>query len=176
MNKINFALAALLAAALMTACGIATGSFTFGYELNGPIDSSNATLDKETIDLTTVEDYNDHKDQIKSVDNVALVGKVYNTGNTAVSGEVWLVAFPDSNYTDPDTVRHYGTRIFVSPVIAPSDSLIIDWDNGLDYIENFPAVQDAVMLGQFVLYGLGDSQFFNVYIDADVIITITAGL
>ena len=175
MNKINFAFAALLIAALITACGIATGSFTFGYELDGPIDSSSATLDREVIDLNSIEDYNDHKDQIKSVDNVALVGWVANNG-PQVSGEVWLVNFPDSMYTDPDTVRYYGTRIFVSPVIPSGDTLMIDWSDGLSYIENFAAVQDAVEGGQFVLYGLGDDPNFDVYMNVNVIITITAGL
>lgn len=179
MNKIKLALAALLTVSLIIGCGIATGSFTFGYELDGPISSTNANLEWESIDLTTIDDYNDHKDKIKSVDNIALVGVVHNLGNTAVSGEVWLAY--DSTYGDygnnsPDTVRAHGTRIFVSPVIPTSDSLVIDWEEGLSYIENFAEVQAAVELGQFVLYGLGDSQFFDVYIDVDIIITITAGL
>jgi hypothetical protein len=178
MSKIKYALAALLAVTIVVACGIATGSFTFGYELGGEIHSTNANLEWKSIDLTTIEDYNDHKDKLKSVDNVAIVGIVRNLGNTAVSGEVWLAY--DSTYADygnnsPDTVRTYATRIFVSPVISPGDSLIIDWEDGLSYIENFAEVQTAVELGQFVLYGLGDSQFFDVYIDVDIIFTITAG-
>lgn len=176
MNKTKLALVTLLAISLIVACGIATGSFTIGYELDGPIESTDADLDREVIDLTTISDYNDHKDEIKSVDNIAVVGTAYNYGNTPVSGEVWLVDFPDSNYTDPDTVRYYGTRIFVSPVIQPGEELVIDWANGLDYIENFSDVQAAVELGQFVLYGLGDSQFFYVYFDVSIIITFTAGL
>lgn len=181
MNKTKLALAALLAASLIVACGLATGTITIVYELDDDIHSTEATLEWEAIDLTTIEDYNDHKDKIKSVDNVALVGVVHNIGNTPVSGEVWLVDYPDTLYDTygedgPDSVRANGVRIFVSPVIPTSDSLVIDWEDGLSYIENFAEVQAAVELGQFVLYGLGDSQFFDVYMDVDVIITITVGL
>jgi len=175
MNKKRIALTALLIASLIIGCGIATGTFTFGYELNGTIESSNASLEFEYVDLTTIDDYNDHKDNLKSVDNIAVVGSIINDGVAAVSGEIWLVD-NDTTYTDPDTVKHYGTRIFVSPVIPAGDTLDIDWSDGLSYIENFSAVQTAVELGQFVLYGLGDSDAFEVTMDIDIIFTITAGL
>ena len=176
MSKMKLGLIALLIGSLAVGCGIVSGSFTIGYELDGDIHSTEATLEMEAIDLTTIEDYNDHKDNIESVDNVALVGTIYNIGNAPVSGEVWLVDYPDTLYDTPAEVRANGVRIFVSPVIPTSDSLVIDWEDGLSYIENFSDVQAAVMLGQFVLYGLGDSDFFDVDIDIDVIITLTAGL
>ncbi len=173
MNTKTLALTALLIATLIIGCGIITGTFTIVYEVEGLISSTEADLQYESIDLNTIDDYQKHKDKIKSVDHVAVVGTVFNWGNTPVSGEIWLAY--DSTYTRPDTVRHYGTRVFVSPVIEPGELLEIEWEDGLSYIENFPAIQDAVEVGQFVIYGLGDSQFFYVVMDIDIIVTVTAG-
>ena len=133
MKKLKFALAALLIIALIVGCGIATGSFTFGYE----IDDTN--------------------------------------GPGAVSGEVWLAY--DSTFTDPDTVRYYGTRIFVTTGIPEDILLYINWEDGLGWIENFPEVQTAVLDSAYlVIYGLGDADIFDVELDIDIIFTVTAGL
>ncbi len=175
MKKLKFALAALLIIALIVGCGIATGSFTFGYEIDDTIESTNATLEYEYIDLTTIEDYNDHKDDLKSLDNVAIVGTILNNGPGAVSGEVWLAY--DSTFTDPDTVRYYGTRIFVTTGIPEDILLYINWEDGLGWIENFPEVQTAVLDSAYlVIYGLGDADIFDVELDIDIIFTVTAGL
>jgi len=173
MNIKTLALTALLIAAFIVACGIATGTFTIVYEIDDTISSTQADLQYEAVDLNTIEDYQEHQDLIQSVDHIAIVGTVLNYGNTPVSGEVWL-AYTDTLDT-PAEVRSVGTRVFVSPVIPPGGSLEIDWQDGLSYIENFSEIQDAVELGQFVIYGLGDSQFFYVVMDIDIIVTLTAG-
>ena len=173
MNTIKLALSALLAAVLAIGCGIATGTFSFVVEIDGTIASNQASLEWEHIDLTIIEYYNDHKDKIKSVDQVAMVGSIANNGPD-VSGEIWLAY--DTTYSTPAEVRANSTRIFVSSVIPSGDTLIVNWSDGLAFIENFAAVQDAIELGDFVLYGLGDNSIFDVEMDIDIIVTITAGL
>lgn len=175
MNKIKYSLAALLAVSLVVGCGIATGSFTFVYEIDDLIESTQADLDFEYVDLNTIEDYSDHRDNLHSLDNVAILGTILNHGPGEASGEAWLAY--DSSYADPATVRANGTRIFVSPGIPIGITLNIDWEDGLSYIENFSEIQTAVLdSGYFVIYGLGDNPEFHVEMDVDIIFTITAGL
>lgn len=180
MNKIKYALAALLAVSLVVGCGIATGSFTFVYEIDDLIESTHANLDFEYVDLTTIEDYEDHQENLHSLDNVAIVGTILNNGPGMASGEAWLAY--DTSYaqygTDgPDSVRANGTRIYVSPGIPVGIELVVDWEDGLSYIENFSEIQTAVLdSGYFVIYGLGDNPVFSVDMDVDIIFTITAGL
>jgi hypothetical protein len=181
MNKKILILAALLILSLVIACGLVSGSFTFGYEVEGTITSSNASLEFEYVDLTTIDDYNDHRDDLYSLDNVAIVGIFENTGPDPFSGEVWLAY--DSVYAaygadGPDSVRANATRIFTTPVPIPAGILLeINWEDGLSVIENFSEVQTAVLdSAYFVLYGLGDSDVFSMAMDIDIIFTCTGGL
>jgi hypothetical protein len=84
----------------------------------------------------------------------------------------------DSTYADPATVRANGTRIFYTHYPIPAGiPLIVNWEDGLDYIENFPEIQTAVLDSAYlVIYGLGDADEFNMAMDIDVIFTVTAGL
>lgn len=180
MKKIKFALAALLITALVIGCGLVSGSFTFGYEIEGTIESTNATLEYEYVDLTTIDDYNDHREDLHSLDNVALVGTILNNGPDPISGEVWLAY--DTSYAQygadgPDSVRANGTRIYATTYIPVGIELYVDWEDALGWIENFEEVQTAVLdSAYFVMYGLGDSDIFDVEMDLDVIFTVTAGL
>lgn len=163
-----------LVVVFIVGCGIGTGTFTFTYEIDDTIVSSNATLDKINIDLTTESTYEDYKDKIKSVDQVAVVGLVVNNHSlVTVSGEVWLAY--NGSYTDPEVVKDNGVRIFISPEIDPGEQLSINWEDGLAYIENFSDLQDAIKTGNFWIYGLGDKDEFDVTMDIDIIITFTAG-
>jgi len=181
MNKIKYALAALLAVSLVIGCGIATGSFTFVYEIDDTITSTHASLEYEYVDLTTIDDYNDHRDNLHSLDNVAVVGSFENIGLSVIYGEVWLAydtAYATYGANGPDSVRAHGTRIFTTPAPIPIGvPLAVNWEDGLAWIENFPEIQTAVLdSSYFVLYGLGSTDDFQMEMDIDIIFTITAGL
>jgi hypothetical protein len=181
MKKIKYALAALLITTLVVGCGLITGSFTFGYEIDGTITSTNASLEYEYIDLTTIEDYNNHRDDLHSLDNIAIVGCFTNNGTEPISGEIWLAY--DTTYAlygadGPDSVRANATRIYMthSPIIN-GVLLCVDWEDGLAFIEGFPEIQTAVLDSAYlVIYGLGDADEFNVEMDIDIIFTCTGGL
>jgi len=181
MNKIEYALAALLAVSLVVACGIATGSITVGYEIDGVIESSSATLDFEYVDLNTIDDYVEHKDNLNSLDNVAIVGTIENVGSNSIFGEAWLAydtVYAQYGTDGPDSVRANGTRIFATPLPIPVGvPLMIDWDDGLAWIEGFPEIQTAVLDSEyFVIYGLAAEDDFAMDMDIDIIFTFTGGL
>ena len=183
MTKIEYALAALLAVSIVIGCGIASGTITVGYEIDGVISSSNATLEYEYVDLNTIQDYVDHKDNLYSLDNVAIVGCFTNntTPPISISGEVWLAydtVYATYGANGPDSVREHGTRIFTTPSpIIPAVLLCVNWEDGLALIENFSEVQTAVLDSEyFVIYGLAAEDNFAMDMDIDIIFTFTAGL
>jgi len=183
MNKIEYALAALLAVSIVIGCGIATGSFTVGYEIDGVLHSTHARLEYEYVDLNTIQDYVDHKENLHTLDNVAIVGMIENIGDitSAIVGEAWLAydtIWATYGANGPDSVREHGTRIFMTPFpIISGHPIPINWEDGLAWMENFPEIQTAVLDSEyFVIYGLARQDQFDMDMDIDIIFTFTAGL
>lgn len=171
MNKrAKFTLAVLLA--LFIAGCIASGTITFKFPLDDFVSSSSG-LEVQEIDLTTNSDYNDHKDEIRSVDQIEVVGWFHNLLQTENQAEIFIS--DDGTFDDPDTVRTYATRVFVSPSIPGNDSVFISWAEARDHLENVPALRDAVDEGYFWIYGIAENSPYLVRYDLTLIITITVG-
>lgn len=171
MKRIKM-ISAVLLSFLIAGC-VGTGTITFKHEIDAFASSSSA-MQKVEVDLTTNKDYNDNKDKIKSIDQVTVVGWLVNEHTADNQAQIWIS--DAGTYTTPDEVRANATRIFASPVIPGSDSLFIDWANGLDMIENLPALKEAADRGDFWVYGLAENAPFMVRFRITLIITMTAGL
>jgi len=172
MNKRPTLIAAVLLFVFLAGC-IGTGTIRLEYELD-EFYSSSGNIQVVEVDLTTNEDYNDNKDKIKSVDQVTVVGWLINMQQADNSAEIWLSDV--GTFASEAEVRANATRVFVSPVIPGNDSVFIDWSDGLNHVENLPALKDAAEVGHFWLYGLADSAPFNVGFRIGLIIVLTAGL
>jgi hypothetical protein len=73
------ALAALAAAG----CMLTSGQFVVTYNLPDPLNVSSAlTLTGADVDLNTISEYNDHKDELKRVEDLSLVGDFTNNTST----------------------------------------------------------------------------------------------
>ena len=84
------ALAALAAAG----CFLVSGQFVVNYvfpKSPQPL-VGGGTLTGVIVDLNTVSEYNDHKGDLKRVDDVALVGEFKNVTTQPTKVEAWLVA------------------------------------------------------------------------------------
>lgn len=152
---------------------VASGTTIVIYDIDEFISSSSG-MEVVEVDLTTNEDYNDNKDKIKSIDQVTVTGTLANLESDTAQAEIWL-AHTDE-YTDPDTVREYAVRVFVSPSIPGNSAIFINWSDGLSHIENLGALKDAADGGHFWLYGLAENSPFTVRFKITLVITMTAGL
>jgi hypothetical protein len=162
---------AVMLSLLVVAC-LGTGTITFIFDID-EFTSSSSGMEKREIDLTTNSDYNDNKDRIKSVDQVSVVGWFINEESAANSAEIFV---SDVEYSDPDSVRDYATRVFTSPVIPGDDSVFVNWSDALAQIENLPYLKERVDDGYFWLYGLAESSPFRIRCRITLLITITVGL
>ena len=54
---------------------------------------------------------------------------------------------------------------------------MINWEDSYAHMENVDYLEDLIINGgTFTVYGLADETPFDVYIDAEIVITFTAGL
>lgn len=157
---------------LVAGCLLATGTITFTHDID-EFTTSNGSMDKREIDLTTDSDFNDNKDKIQSVDQVSVVGWFYNGEQVDNFAELYISE--NGTYTEPDSVREYATRVYTSPVIPGNDSVFVDWADAIPLIENLSYLKDEVYDGHFWIYGLAQNSPFWFRCKLTLIITLTVG-
>ena len=105
------------------------------------------------MDLNTIREYNDHKQDLKRVDDLALVGDIRNNGATAVQVEAWIVP---AATTPPIGVVPGAVKLW-GPISVPAGSTVnVGWDES-----------SALFVGKQVLIDeiKGDG-VFGVYLSA----------
>ena len=150
MNALRRVVPLLALAALAAAgCMLTSGQFVATYDLPDPITVSQSLVETFEVDLNTVSAYNDHKSQIKRVEDMALVGDFTNSGSSAAQIEVWLVATP----SPPLPPQQNGVRLWGPLTIAGNATEKVDWDRSASLFAGRQALIDEVKGdGHFRLY------------------------
>ncbi len=100
-----------LVAAMATGCMLVSGQFIIPFEFADvgadPLTvNSTSTLSNVRVDLNTEDVYNDHKENLKDIVDMALLGTITNLeSGSAVDVEVWLVPTTTTTYTTDTAVK-----------------------------------------------------------------------
>ena len=145
---------------LMTAgCILTSGQIQISFDLPSFIAKSVTGINGTTIDLNTEKEYQDNKEKLKDLSDLAVLGKFTNNAGTAVNVEVWMTTTP-SNYltesalmSDPTAIKLWGPF-----QVGPSATTVIDWNKSAAL---FTTAGKAALLaqakgdGQFSIYAVG---------------------
>lgn len=145
---------------LMTAgCMLVSGQFIVTFDFDDPLTVGSPTaLAGVAVDLNTESDYADHKDELKDVADLALVGKIVNQTGTAVDIEVWMVASPGALLTTDAAVRAAGQKIWGTLNIPANGTVTINWNKSAALFTGRKALVDQIKGdGRFDLYALGST-------------------
>ena len=138
-----------LAALTSAGCMLTSGQFVATYDLPDPITVSQNFAANFDVDLNTVSDYKDHKNDIKRVEDVSLVGEFTNNGTSTTQIEVWLVA--DTSL--PVGPQPSGVPLWGPLTVAANTSEKVDWNTSSALFEGRQALIDEVKGdGHFRLY------------------------
>jgi hypothetical protein len=172
----------ILAALPVAGCLLTNGQFLVEFGLPDPIAvTSPLSVVALPIDLNTVDVYNDHKEEISDVSDVALLGVLENTGSVPLPVEFWMTAAL-TNLTSASAVRSDPTASLVwGPLtLAPGEVRRIAWDESAGLFSGRAALLAEVKGdGVFTLYGLGPSGATTYSFRLDdgvVVVTIDAGV
>jgi hypothetical protein len=165
-------------------CVLTSGQFVVTYE-DFPNPVGVVGFDAvygQAVDLHTNADYEEHKDKVKGLLELALVGEfTNNNGGSAVDIEIWLTPGSTSYVTtaslrvDPTAVQVWGPLH-----LAPGETRRLGWDDSAALLS--PAGRQAVFSeakgdGAFTLYLLGSSGTYNFMIrDPALILVLDVGL
>lgn len=168
-KTISIALAAALA--LLGGC-LVTGQITLFQSID-EVPTTNVAMLPIAVDLNDEEDYVEHKDKIKSVDEISVVAIIKNNLNTDADVKMYLS--DDFLTIDDISDPTKATLVFDGPTVPASGTLRIGWTDGFRYLVNEKVLINQVLGdGKFYLYAVAGSEF-SLRIKAEVAVTITVG-
>lgn len=181
LKTTTIALAA--AAALAAGCILTSGQIFAHFDLPDPftINSTSSAFERVVVDLNTIEEYEEHKDKLKGLSDVALVGRFTNVGGQAGAVEVWMTA-GITNHATATEVRANGVRLWGPGTLPAGAGAVrtIGWDESAAL---FTAegkrllIQETKGDGTFTIYAIGTAGTYEIRVDnGALILTISAGI
>jgi hypothetical protein len=162
------ALALMLAAA---GCILISGQFLIDFELPNFQAQTSSNIVAEHVDLNDNEDYNDHKEELQGIVDIAVLGSVKNNGGEAVGVEVWMTA-GDTDYPTTTEISNNATKLWGPFVVLPGATKTVDWN---DSAALFTPAGKALLLGEvkgdgeFTIYAIGNTTTYNINVDNGVL-------
>lgn len=175
MNTLRTAAPVALLAALATAgCLLISGQFVVNYALPDPLTvSGGATTAIAGVDvnLNTINEYKDHKDDLKRVDDLALIGDFRNNTSSAVGIQAWIVPAGTLNLRPQDLATN-GTLLWGPLNVAANGTEHVDWNRSAQLFKGRQALIDEVKGdGHFSLYVIA-SGTFNLTVNNGAVIAV----
>jgi hypothetical protein len=168
-----------LALALLTGAGcvLISGQFLVELDVGDVSVNSASNVTGYFVDLATNGTYKDHKNDVKSLEDIALLGSVHNTGSSSLTLAVYL---RDGNpgALPAGTVTSTGIRVWGPLTIAAGATEKLDWDRSSALFgSGKSALFTRVKSGDpFTLYAVGSTAPFTFDIkDGVLLVVIGAG-
>lgn len=120
-------LTALLIPVTLAGCLLTTGQFNIDVDLDDAFVTGTA-VDRELVDMNTVDEYNDHKDDLVGLSDVAVVGTAQNFTGSPIEVEAWITR-EDTNYLTAATVRENAFKLWGPFALAGGETKRITWDD-----------------------------------------------
>jgi hypothetical protein len=159
------------------ACNLISGTFviTVMYE-NLSVASLNDFY-YQAVDVTEEEDWQDHKDDIKDIDNVGFELWMDNNSGQAITAYLYVAPITSSlnGSSTKAEVMADAIRIFSLP-LPDSEDIFIGYAESFNYVANIQQLRDMAEEGQFKFFALSDASPIDFGIDSvKVIVTVSAG-
>jgi len=179
MKNLRWIVPALLLGFAAPGCVLVSGQFLIDFDLDNFNTSTSTAVTSQEVDLTTESVYEDHKDDLKGLSDVAVLGKITNTGSTAIGIEVWMTAASTPVYTTPTEVTTNATKLWGPFNVNPGETKQVGWDESAGLFNN---TGKALLLGEikgdgkFMVYAIADAGTYSFTVENGVLaLTIDAG-
>jgi hypothetical protein len=169
--------------ALLAGCVLTSGQIVISFEIDDATITATG-VDGVSIDLNENSDYEDHKDDLEGLADLAIVGAVTNEG-AALNVEAWMTN-GETDYATDAEVRANGIRLWGPFALGAGETKTIGWDESADL---FPDAGKAALLeeiqgdggadgdGRFTLYLLGSGGTYEFSVeDGALVLVLDAGL
>jgi len=175
MKTLRTAVPVLALAALAAAgCFLVSGQFVVHYALPSPFHAVSTAFAGVDVDLNTVGEYNDHKDKLKRVEDLALVGDFRNNTVLATSVEVWIVPSAALGLS-LSQVQAQGVQLWGPLSVGANSTVSVDWDRSAQLFVGRQTLIDEIKGdGHFSLYVIANGAFDVTLTNGAVIAVVGA--
>ena len=165
------ALAALAAAG----CFLVSGQFVVSYALPTPLHvTAAATLTGVDVNLNTIGEYSDHKNDLKRVDDLALIGDFKNNAGSAAAVETWIVPAGTLGLTAAQLTAQ-GSKLWGPLSVGAGATEKVDWNRSAGLFVGRQSLIDEIKGdGHFSLYVIASGAFDLTLSNGAVIAVIGA--
>jgi hypothetical protein len=171
-----------LCAVLATGCIIVSGQIFAHYDLPNPFTIDGADgFERELVDLNTIDEYDEHKDKLKGLSDLAVIGKFTNENGPGGIVEVYITA-GNTSLADPAAIRAGAVKLWGPGTIgATGSSVVIGWDESAALFNAAGKkilIDEALGDGEFTIYTIGSPNVDNtIRVDGGaLILTLSAGM
>lgn len=174
MKTMRVAIPAVLLAFAAAGCILVSGQFLLDFSLDDFTTTTETAVTSAEIDLTGESDYQDHKDDLKAIADIAVLGKITNNGSEAVGAEVWIAPNSSTIYTTADDVKAYTTKLWGPFTVQPgaANAVTVDWNKSSTLFSTAGKqmlLDEAKGDGMFTLYAIGDKTTYNITVEKGVL-------
>jgi hypothetical protein len=144
---------------LSAGCILTSGQIQIAFDIPSFTANSVTGILGTSIDLNSESEYQDNKDKLKDLSDLAVLGKFTNNSASPVNVEVWMTTTESNHLTegalmgDPTRVKLWGPF-----QVAGSATKVIDWNTSAQL---FSVAGKAALLseakgdGKFSIYAVG---------------------
>ncbi|HET9251636.1 MAG TPA: hypothetical protein VFP58_05915 [Candidatus Eisenbacteria bacterium] len=157
MKNLRWIVPALAIALAAPGCVLTSGQFLIDFELDDFSTTNQSVVAREDVDLTTEEDYVDHKEDLQGLADVAVLGTLINNGGSTINAELYMTASPTA-YTTSTEVKGNAIKLWGPFQVAAGASKTVDWNESASL---FSAGGKELLINEIK----GDGQF-TVYMIA----------
>ena len=172
MKNLRIVVPVLALAALAAAgCILISGQFVVSYELGTYHAIGGGTLLGTAVDLNTVSEYQDHKSELKRVDDLALIGEFHNGTVVASTVEVWIVPTGQTSLS-LSALQSSGVQLWGPLTIAGNATEKVDWNRSAKLFKGRQTLIDEIKGdGKFSLFVIANGAF-DITLDKAAVIAV----
>jgi hypothetical protein len=159
---------------LLCGCWLISGTWVVVFAVADEDIFAGEGFHKFDVDITGESVWQDHKDNLHNVEDVAMSFKLINNLSTEATAKVYVSS--DNTLSDSTAVKSFATLVLDGLTIPANDSLHVDLAYYYDVLQNFETLRDLVKTGVFTAYAIvPDPQNVHVrYVVA--VVTFSAGM
>jgi hypothetical protein len=181
MKSLRWLILGLGLGLIASGCILTSGQIQINFDLNDASITS-AGLVAAQITLSEEEEYTDNKDKLKTLSDLALLGKITNNTALPLNVEVWFTPAVTNHATetalkaDPTALKIWGNF-----ALAANQTKQIDWNESAALFTT--AGKNALLKeakdgdGDFSLYAIGTSGIYNFDVkNGALVLVLDAGI
>jgi hypothetical protein len=168
MLKIGLGIVALLMM-LGNNC-ITSGNVVVVYDgIDDLTGQTNTNFQSKYVDLSSNDDWKEHRDQLNSVDDIGFACTIKNYESSIATGQIYI---SDKSYSTPEAVKAGAIKILDGIAVPASGSRTIEWKESADFLSNFVEAKKIVYTEKFYLYFMVEETPFHIDV-TDIILFLS---